>query len=70
MVDVDDLPAALAFLLTLVLDPFAMRSELRGGERSWLRRRSELLDADAPAWRAVEEADDGLAALKILGELG
>jgi hypothetical protein len=71
-VDVDDLPAAqredLAFLLSLVRDPFEMAGELRGRERTWLRRRTELLDADARAWRAIDGGEDGHSALKILAE--
>jgi len=69
-VDVDDLPAAqredLAFLLSLVRDPSEMAGELRGRERTWLRRRTDLLDADARAWRAIDGGEDGFLALKIL----
>lgn len=73
-VDVDDLPDAqredLAFLLTLVSEPFLMATKLRGGERGWLRRRGELLDPQASAWRIVDRAEDGQAALRILADAG
>lgn len=71
----DDLPDAqrgdLAFLLSLVEDPRALATELRGKERSWLRRRAELLERDHPAWRAltVEDAANGYLALRILAGL-
>lgn len=69
-VGVDDLPDAqredLAFLLSLVADPFEMRQELVGSEQKWLRRRSELLDPDAPPWRVVDNAEDARLALTVL----
>jgi hypothetical protein len=71
-VDVDDLPDAqrgdLAFLLSLVGDPRALAAELRGKERSWLRRRAELLERGHPAWKTLgdEEAANGYSALRIL----
>lgn len=71
-VDVDDLPDAqrrdLAFLLSLVEDPRSLASGLKGKERSWLRRRAELLDPGHPAWRTLadEEAANGRTALRIL----
>lgn len=71
-VEVDDLPDAqrgdLAFLLSLVEDPRQLSAELRGRERSWLRRRAELLDRGHPAWKtlASEVAANGYAALRIL----
>jgi predicted nucleotidyltransferase len=69
-VDVDDVPNAqredLAFLLSLVTDPYEMSGELSRSERGWLRRRSELLDPAASAWRAIDNADDGRLALEIL----
>ena len=70
--DVDDVPNAqlsdLAFLLTLVEDPRVLATELRGQERQWLKRRSELLERSHPAWRLLSErdADDGFIALRIL----
>jgi len=69
-IEVDDLPDAqredLAFLLSLVGDPFSMAEELSANERRWLRRQADLLDAEARAWRSVDDADDGRAALRIL----
>ncbi len=71
-VDVDDVPRAqlsdLAFLLGLVEDPRALAGQLRGRERSWLRRRTDLLDRSHPAWESLpdREAEDGHIALKIL----
>jgi len=69
-VDVDDVPGSqreeLSFLLSLVEDPVAMAQELRGRERSWLRRREELLDADHPAWLRLRQAEDARIALRIL----
>lgn len=69
-VEVDDLPDAqredLAFLLSLVSDPYEMRGELSRNERRWLRRRRELLDAGAATWRGVNNADDGRLALRVL----
>ncbi len=67
---VDDLPDAqredLAFLLSLIDDPFAMAEELSRNERQWLRRQNNLLDPEARAWRSIDNADDGRAALGIL----
>jgi hypothetical protein len=45
-VDVDDQPGSqridLLFLLSLVTDARAMKKQLRGGERRWLAKRSEI----------------------------
>jgi hypothetical protein len=71
-VEVDDVPAAqlsdLAFLLALVEDPRELAGRFEGKERSWLRRRTELLDRAHPAWRPLPEgeANDGHIALKIM----
>jgi hypothetical protein len=71
-VDVDDLPDAqrgdLAFLLSLVQDPRALAAELRGKERSWMRRRTELLERGHAAWKTLAEEDavNGYLALRIL----
>ncbi len=69
-VAVDDLADAqredLAFLLSLVEDPFAMADELSRNERRWLDRQNSLLDPDARAWRRIDDAEDGRAALRIL----
>lgn len=73
-VDVDDVPSAqlldLAFLLSLVGDPLAMRGAISSSERSWLRRRKELQDPAAETWRslAVDDADEGRAVYRILTE--
>ena len=67
---VDDLPDAqredLAFLLSLVDDPFQMAEDLSHSERQWLSRQADLLDTEARAWRTTNNADDGRAALEIL----
>lgn len=74
-VEVDDVPAAqlgdLAFLLALVPDPRELAEQLRGKERTWLRRRKELLERTAKSWRALpaEEADNGHIAYRILAGL-
>lgn len=71
-VDVDDLPEAqlsdLVFLLSLVEDPRSLVGQLRGKERSWLRRRKELLERQSTAWGTIPEldADDAHIALRIL----
>ena len=69
-VDVDDVPenqrGDLALLLSLVVDPLTWSGRLRGEERRWIRRRREMDDPHAPAWRALrpDEAARGLAALR------
>ena len=70
-VEVDDIPDSqrldLAVLLSLVDDPRAMAKELTGRERSWLRRRRDLLDRSASIWlRLGSSADDAYLALRIL----
>jgi hypothetical protein len=69
-VAVDDVPEAqrrdLAFLLTLVDDPFALQREMKPKDRQRLQRRVELRDPRHPAWRDLARAADGLAALEIL----
>ncbi len=69
-VDVDDARESqredLAFLLSLVADPRALAPELTSRERGWLRRRAELMDQAAPAWRAVVNPDDANRTLRIL----
>jgi hypothetical protein len=71
-VEVDDVPEAqlgdLAFLLTLVPDPRILSDQLRGKERSWLRRRRELLERTARPWRGLpdENADNGHITFCIL----
>lgn len=73
-VEVDDVPQAqlrdLAFLLSLVEDPVALRNELSDPERGWLRRRAELSDRNAAPWRALSDdsADAGHAAYRMISE--
>jgi len=69
-VEVDDLPDAqgedLAFLLSLVPDPFDSSKGLSKKERTWLRRRAKLFEPGARAWLAIDNAEDGRLALGIL----
>lgn len=71
-VDIDDVPenqrSDLALLMSLVRDPDALVQQLDGHERSWIARRSEMDDPDAPCWRGLtpDHGQAGLAALRIL----
>ncbi|HLY87425.1 MAG TPA: hypothetical protein VKQ27_00435 [Acetobacteraceae bacterium] len=69
-VDIDDAPENqrrdLVFLLSLVGDPRVTAAMLDTKERAILRRRSDLLDRNAPAWRSIDNADDAHLALRIL----
>lgn len=69
-VEVDDVPESqrreLCFLLSLVADPVATAHDLRGKQRSWLRRREELLDPSHPAWIGIQNAEDARIALRVL----
>lgn len=71
-VAVDDAPdnqrSDLAVLLSLVRDPSALVAQFRGRERTWLRRRRELDDIGAAAWRGLrqDDAQRGLVALRAL----
>jgi hypothetical protein len=71
-VDVDDVPdnqrSDLALLLSLVVDPDALVTQLRGQEREWIGRRRELDNPAATAWRGLrpETAARGLSALRQL----
>jgi hypothetical protein len=71
-VRVDDVPDAqrldLAFLLSLIDDPFAMAAELNATVRRPLRARAEMSDAEHPVWRRLppEASDRARAALRIL----
>lgn len=71
-VRVDDVPEAqrldLAFLLSLVEDPFATAAQLTPTDRRSLRARTELADADHRVWRQLtaEASDRARAALRIL----
>jgi hypothetical protein len=53
-------------LLSLVADPRVMAAMLDTKERAILRRRSDLLDRNAPAWRSIDNADNAYLALRIL----
>jgi len=68
-IEVDDVPDAqrsdLALLLSLVEDPFVLRSELKPTERKWLARHAELTEPAHGAWTDIENAGDGQAALAI-----
>lgn len=71
-VTVDDVPNAqrqdLAFLLSLINDPLALRRELSNGDRRFLLARRELNDVNHPAWALLdpEARDNGRAALRLL----
>ncbi len=56
----------LAFLLSLVDDPEAMRGELSKKDRQRLRRRAQMQSEDHAAWRGIEASTDGRLALRIL----
>jgi hypothetical protein len=56
----------LAFLLTLVVEPMALRAQMRPDESRQLRRQSELLDPEHPAWLAMAGADAGRRSLRLL----
>jgi hypothetical protein len=71
-VDVDDAPenqrSDLALLLSLVPDPDAVANDLERAERSWVARRREMDDPNAPCWQGLSSAQSqaGLAALRTL----
>jgi hypothetical protein len=71
-VGVDDLPNAqrldLAFLLTLIDDPFALAGELTSTDRRRIRARHELVDDEHPVWTQLPQADAdrGRAGLRVL----
>ena len=71
-VDVDDVPenqrSDLAVLLSFVNDPDELRSQLRGSERGWLRRRKEMDVSTASCWKGLgdDARQSGLSALRIL----
>lgn len=68
--DVDPDPerhlADLAFLLSLADDPFELVEELTPKEQRYVGARRGLLDPNHPAWRAVPNAERGLATLAVL----
>ncbi len=71
-VEVDDVPdnqrGDLALLLSLVVDPEALVTQLRGQERQWIGRRREMDAPTATAWRGLrrDDAARGLSALRQL----
>lgn len=71
-VAVDDVPdnqrIDLALLLSLVGDVERYRDELQPSEKSWLRRRGEMSDANTACWRFLppDEAQRGLATFRQL----
>jgi hypothetical protein len=70
-IQVDDAPdnqrRDVAFLCALVDDPRTLGEALRGNQRSWLRRQTELLRADAEAWQLLGEAgEDAHQAYRVL----
>jgi hypothetical protein len=71
-VRVDDVPEAqrldLAFLLSLVDDPFTMAAQLTSTDRRRLRARRELADPEHRVWRLLEPnaSSRARAALRVL----
>ena len=69
-VDVADDPAKhrrdLAFLLSFVGDPSALRAELSSAERGTLRARAELLDPNHPAYQGIGQRENAASALQLL----
>ncbi len=69
-IGIDDVPASqrrdTAFLLSLLDDPVAAATQLKGNERRWLAAEAGDLLADADAWRGLEDAEDGRLALQLL----
>lgn len=71
-VAVDDVPdnqrIDLALLLSLVGDVEPIQAELRPAEKSWLRRRGEMSDANTACWRFLrpDDAQRGLATFRQL----
>lgn len=73
-VDVDPDPerhlADLAFLLTLVDDPFELAEELTPKEQRYLDARQGLRDPNHPAWRTVRNPERGVGTLSVLTGAG
>ena len=70
-IDVDDAPNSqrldLASLLSLANNPRVLATDVTLNERRWLRRRTDLLNPEAPAWRSLgHEAETAHSALRIL----
>lgn len=55
-----------ARLLALVSDPMTERAVLTRQERGYLRALASLTDPSHRAWRAIQGAQDGRTALKVL----
>ncbi len=74
-IEVDDVPDAqrrdVAFLLSLVEDPRVLADQLRGDERSWLKRHPEIVDPNAAHWRdlGAEQAENAQLAFRLLAAL-
>ena len=58
----------LARLLAIVAEPAALRVELTGKERAYLRAHADMLSLEHPAWRGIPAAEDAALALEILAE--
>jgi hypothetical protein len=71
-VDVDDVPQAqrqdLVFLLALIEDPLGVAGVLTARDRQRIRSRSELTNAEHPAWQALtrQQRDRARATFAIL----
>ncbi|MEO8696895.1 MAG: hypothetical protein ABI658_25520 [Acidimicrobiales bacterium] len=50
----------------MVEDPFELAPQLTSKDRQRLRKRGELLDLAHDAWRGIDRAADGVAALRVL----
>jgi hypothetical protein len=50
----------------MIEDPFELATQLTPKDRHRLRKRRELLDTTHDAWRGIERAADGSAALRVL----
>jgi len=71
-VGIDDVPEAqrldLAFLLSLVEDPFAMADQMTAKDRQRLRARREMTNSDCATWRSLpgDQRDRARATLLLL----
>jgi len=69
-IDVDDVPEAqrrdVAFLLSLVEDPDALRADLSKTEIKGLRREDGFGDPSSPCWRGFNSAEDGVIVYRRL----
>lgn len=73
-VDVDPDPerhlADLAFLLSLIDDPFELAEELTTKEQGYLAARQGLRDPNHPAWLTVPNPERGIGTLSVLTGAG